>query len=311
MSDENRMHILITGATGFLGAHLSKRLETDGHAPIKLGSRDADLTQANSLAPFNDKKVDLIYHLAAWTQAGDFCLHHQGEQWLINQLINTHVLQWWQAEQPQAKLIAMGSSCCYPDHLARSEENFLRDTPTETLLTYGMTKRMLYTGLDAMRMQYGLRYLLLIPSTLYGPDYHLDGRQMHFIFDLIRKIVDARYGGPEVVLWGDGSQTRELIHVGDFVNAMVYLAGRVDNEIVNLGSQENYSIRWYAETICDLVGYDPALIQYDTSRYVGTKDKFLVLDKLKTLMPEFKVTNVRNGLEEVIVWYKEARGYAD
>ncbi len=305
------MKILVTGATGFLGAHLCKRLEADGHALVRLGSRDADLTRADSLNPYNGEKYDTIYHLAAWTQAGDFCLYHQGEQWLINQLINTHVVQWWQEHQPQAKMIAMGSSCCYPDHLERREDNFLRDTPTETLLTYGMTKRMLYTGLEGMRMQYGMRYLLLIPSTLYGPDYHLDGRQMHFIFDLIRKIVDARYGGPEVVLWGDGAQTRELIHVSDFVNAMVHLADRVDNEIVNLGSQENYSIRWYAETICDIIGYDPALIRYDTSRYVGTKDKFLVLDRLKRLMPEFKVTDVREGLEGVITWYKNARGYRD
>ncbi len=305
------MKILVTGATGFLGAHLCKRLEADGHGLVKLGSRDADLTQANSLAPFNDVKYERIYHLAAWTQAGDFCLHHTGEQWLINQLINTHAVQWWHEKQPQAKFIAMGSSCCYPDHLPRSEDNFLRDTPTETLLTYGMTKRMLYTGMEAMRLQYGLRYLVLVPSTLYGADYHLDGRQMHFIFDLIRKIVDARYGGPEVALWGDGSQTRELIHVTDFVNAMVYLSDRVDNEIVNLGSQENYSIRRYAETICDLIGYDPQRIRYDTSRYVGAKDKFLVLDKLRKLMPDFQVTDVRQGLEEVVTWYTNARGYKD
>lgn len=305
------MKILVTGATGFLGTHLCKRLEADGHELLKLGSRDADLTQANSLAKFSDVKYERIYHLAAWTQAGDFCLHHAGEQWLINQLINTHTVQWWHEKQPQAKFIAMGSSCCYPDHLPRSEDHFLRDTPTETLLTYGMTKRMLYTGMEAMRLQYGLRYLLLIPSTLYGPDYHLDGRQMHFIFDLIRKIVDARYGGPEVVLWGDGSQTRELIHVTDFVNAMVYLSDRTDNEIINLGSQENYSIRWYAETICDLIGYNPQRIRYDTSCYVGAKDKFLVLDKVRKLMPDFQITDVRQGLEEVVTWYKQARGYKD
>ena len=50
-----------------------------------------------------------------------------------------------------------------------------------------MTKRMLYQGVRALNKQFGMKYLCLVPSTLYGPKYHLDGRQMHFIFDLIRK----------------------------------------------------------------------------------------------------------------------------
>ena len=97
------MKILVTGATGFLGKSLCIRLAEAGHTVIGLGSRDADLTNPKSLYQYNQSKYDQIYHLAAWTQAGDFCVSHPGEQWLINQKINTtvlstiHCLDYWRA----------------------------------------------------------------------------------------------------------------------------------------------------------------------------------------------------------------------
>src|SRR5882724_5537840 len=107
------MNIVVTGASGFLGTSLCRALELEGHVLTKLDSKVADLTKDGSLLQFNKNKFDIIFHLAAWTQAGDFCLYHPGEQWVINQKINTNVLAWWQADQPQAKLISMGTSCAY------------------------------------------------------------------------------------------------------------------------------------------------------------------------------------------------------
>jgi GDP-L-fucose synthase len=107
------MQILVTGATGFLGTTLCNQLESNGHSLERLNSQNADLTKYESLTQFSDRQYDQIYHLAAWTQAGDFCLYHPGEQWIINQQINTNILTWWQRSQPQAKLICMGTSCAY------------------------------------------------------------------------------------------------------------------------------------------------------------------------------------------------------
>jgi len=101
------MKIAITGATGFLGTALVTALERqDGHALVKLSTANCDLTDADALRRFPHPSYDVIYHLAAWTRAGDFCLRHPGEQWIINQQINTNVLAWWRDRQPQAKLIA-------------------------------------------------------------------------------------------------------------------------------------------------------------------------------------------------------------
>src|SRR3989338_6152841 len=99
------MKTLITGASGFMGKYLSRRLKNEGHEVIGLSSKDCDLTVQGSLESLlQGVKFDQIYHLAAWTQAGDFCLHHKGEQWLTNQKINTNVLNWWKEEQPEAKI---------------------------------------------------------------------------------------------------------------------------------------------------------------------------------------------------------------
>jgi GDP-L-fucose synthase len=301
------MNILITGATGFLGTELCAQLEAHGHHLVRLNSKNCDLTNAESLLAYNQCLYDQIYHLAAWTQAGDFCLSHPGEQWIINQQINTHVLAWWKKNQPQAKLIGMSTSCTYDPGFDLIEENSLNGSPIESLFTYGMTKRMLYIGLLALQKQFGLNYLCLVPSTLYGPGYHTDGRQMHFIFDLIRKIMRGKEFGEPVVLWGDGHQKRELVHVRDFVRIMLHLADQTQNDFINIGAGEEYTIRHFAQTICEIVGYDFSAIRFDTARYVGAQSKCLNTVKMKRLLPDVRMTPLEEGLRETIQWFRETR----
>jgi len=205
-------------------------------------------------------------------------------------------------------LVAMGTSCSYsPDH-ELVESNYMEGVPINSLYTYAMTKRMLFVGLEAVRRQFGLKYLCLVPSTLYGPGYHPRGKQMHFIFDLIRKIVEGKRDGIPVVLWGDGHQKRELIYVDDFVAAALALTERTENEIVNIGGGKEYPIRWFAERICELVGYDPELIQYDTTRYVGARSKVLNICKLSNLLPEFQALPLQEGLRKTVAWFESAHG---
>lgn len=300
------MRVLVTGATGFLGTTLCRQLADRGDEVVRLSSKNCDLTRPDSLRGFERTKYDRIYHLAAWTQAGDFCLRHPGEQWLTNQLINTHVLAWWRDRQPQAKLIAMGTSCAYPPDGELSEENFLTGVPIDSLFTYAMTKRMLYAGLLAFARQYGLEYLCLVPSTLYGPGYHTDGRQMHFIFDLIRKILRGKRRGEPVVLWGDGHQSRELVYVDDFARIALRLDELATDELVNIGAGREYTIREFAQMICNHVGYDFGAIQFDAGRYVGARSKCLSVKKLNRLLPNRRLTPLADGLAATIDWFAEA-----
>ena len=296
------MKIIVSGATGFLGQALCSRLKSLGHEVVELSSSNCDLTQEDNLKAFNHHRYDHIYHLAAWTQAGDFCLYHPGEQWIINQQINTNVLAWWQKEQPQAKLISIGTSCAYAPDLPLEEENYLVGVPIDSLFTYAMTKRMLYVGLLALHKQYGLNYLQVIPSTLYGPGYHSDGRQMHFIFDLIRKILRGKLYDEAVVLWGDGYQRRELVYVHDFVDILIRLSQTVENDLVNLGAGEEFAIRDFAQLISSHVGFDFEKIQFDTLRYVGARSKCLDTQKLRGLLPEMQMTPLEQGLAATIDW---------
>ena len=298
------MKILITGATGFMGRFLCEALTR--HELTCISTKNCDLTQFGSLERFK-QKFDRIYHLAAWTQAGDFCLHHPGEQWIINQMINTNVLSWWQKYQPQAKLIAMGTSCSYACGLPLNEETYLEGTPIDSLYTYAMTKRMILVGLRALHKQYGLNYLYIVPSTLYGPNYHTDDRQLHFIFDLIRKILAGKYDGKPVLLWGDGHQKRELIHVQDFLKALLFLGEHVSNRVVNIGSGQEHSIREFASIICKCVDYPFENIEFDLSKHVGARSKVLEIDLLKKLYPTFDQIPLEKGIAQTVNWFLEER----
>jgi GDP-L-fucose synthase len=185
------------------------------------------------------------------------------------------------------------------------EENYLLGEPVAELYAYGMTKRMLLIGLRALSSQYGSRYLYLVPSTLMGPHYKAIGKQLHFIFDIIRKIIRGSIYGEPVVLWGDGYQKRELIFVGDFVDAALRLAATVDNEIVNIGSGREYSIRWYASEISRRLDFNPGNIQYDVDKYTGVRSKQLSIEKLSSLLKDFQPTPIETALDQTLRWCKE------
>jgi GDP-L-fucose synthase len=303
------MKVLVTGSSGFLGTALCDWLEQEGCAVVRLNSRNCDLREPGSLLAFSTDKYDIVMHLAAWTQAGDFCLKHPGDQWIINQQINTNTLAFWLQHQPQAKLVFMGTSCVYAPDSELRETDYMAGEPIDSLYTYAMTKRMLYQGARALSQQYGMRYLCAVPSTLYGPGYHTDGRQMHFIFDLVAKIIRGKEFGERIVLWGDGYQKREIVLVDDFVRALWELTQRFDNDIFNIGAGEEFSIRTFAERICELVGYPSEKIEYDTSRYVGAKSKCLNVEKIAAALPNYRLTPLDEGLRKTIAWFYDSGAY--
>lgn len=286
------MKILITGNTGFLGRHLVKSLFN--HELHFSNTKAASLSSLENLATaFSNIEFDLIFHLAVKTEAGDYCLTHQGDQWIQNQIINTTMLQYWKEFQPQAKMIAFGTSCSYPENIEMREDNYLAGPPESFLETYAMTKRMLLYGLQALHNQFGMKYLYLIPSTLYGPEFDVGDK--HFIFDLMRKIKNDS----KIVLWGDGEQRRELIHVRDAISIIMKLVESKQEGIFNLSSSNDMSIKEYAQIICDIVGRNSQDIEYDQTKYVGVKKRKLINEKMLSSI-NHQFIDIKNGIKELI-----------
>ena len=290
------MAVLVTGGSGFLGVNLTMKLRERGEDVVSLSSRDADLRDPGSLSRFSNRSYDRIYHLAAWIQGGRFSMDHPGEQWLINQQINTTVLRWWAKEQPQAKLISIGTSGAYPETSDFKEDHYLSGEPIADLYTYGMTKRMLHIGQMSLSKQYGLKFLTVVPSTLYGPHFQAGKKQMQFIFDLAWKMLAFKHFGKKIVLWGDGNQRRELVYVNDFIDDLFLLEKQVENDIVNIAAGSHHSIRFFANALCKQIGIDPGVIQYDAHRYVGAKEKYLSETKERRILGDLKRASLQEGL---------------
>lgn len=298
------MNILVTGATGFLGSHLCNRLSKEGHKLYISNTKVANLNKVENLQIYNNVQFDYIFHLAAVTKAGDYCMHHKGDQWLSNQTINTNILKYWKNYQPKAKMICMGTSCSYAPDVFMTEDNYLLGQPDKGLYTYAMTKRMLLIGLKSLEEQYGLKWLYFVPSTLYGPDFELDDN--HFIFDFIRNCYNAKYNNSEFVVWGDGHQRRELIYVDDAVSAMINLLG-FDNQVFNLGSGIDHSINEFAQIVCEIYDYDYSHVKHDLTKYVGVKEKKIDINKTSAhLFPKKLInTTLKQGLQKTIKYFKQ------
>ena len=243
---------------------------------------------------------DFIFHLAVKTAAGGYCQKHPGEQWIVNNSINSDMLAYWAQYQQRATMVTFGSSCGYNNKVKKTESNYMLETPETGYEVYGMVKRNLLTGISALKQEFKMDFRYLIPSVFYGPNYDLNDK--HFIFDLIRKIVSAKNGGDKVVLWGDGTQTRELIFIDDAVDIILQSMSTFSPKIFNLSSGKSYKLKEYAQTICDIVDYDYNLIEWDTEAFVGSKSKKLVNTHLKG----YKFTPLKKGLIKTIKYYEDS-----
>ena len=294
------VNVFVTGGHGFLGKHLVRKLiEMDLNVTAPKSS-EVDLRNASNLGKYDKTTFDTIFHLAAWTQAGNFAAKYPGQQWINNQLINTNMLTWWRERNPKAYFISVGTSCSYSKDSSHEESQYLDGLPFEDLLTYGSTKRMLYIGQQSFEKEFKMKSLVAVPSTLYGTGYEVSNRQPHFIFDLIKKSLDFKYYGKPIVIWGNGSQRRELVYVNDFVDALVYLTQIRYSGLINIASGVEQEILYFLDIIKSVCGVDNAKVSFDLTAHVGVLSKQLNIDKLKRAMPEYKTSSFLRTLKETV-----------
>ena len=202
------MSVLVTGGAGFLGSHVVERLEAAGRDVSVPRSSDYDLTRQDDVARlFADAAPELVFHLAAEVGGIGANRANPGRYWFANLAMGVNVIEQCRISGVR-KLVVAGTVCAYPKHtpVPFHEEDLWNGYPEETNAPYGIAKKTLLVGAQAYREQYGLDSVFLLPANLYGPRDNFHATNAHVIADLIRKMDDR----PEqVVLWGDGSPTRE------------------------------------------------------------------------------------------------------
>ena len=299
------MRTLVTGGGGFLGSHLVERLESDGHDVVVARSVDFDLTAMDDTARmFDESHPELVFHLAAEVGGIGANRANPGRYWFANLAMGTNVLE--QARlHSTPKLVIVGTVCAYPKFAAVpfNEDDLWDGYPEETNAPYGVAKKAVLVGAQAYREQYGLDAIFLLPTNLYGPRDNFDLETSHVIPALIRKMVEA---DDEVVLWGDGSPTREFLYVDDCVEGLILAADRYDGpEPVNLGAAREIAIRDLAELIADVTGYEGAIV-WDDSKPNGQPRRSVDATRARELFGFEAKTSLREGIERTVTWYRSA-----
>jgi GDP-L-fucose synthase len=301
------MRVLVTGGGGFLGSHLVERLRAEGIEPFVARRRDYDLTVTGDVERlFDDSRPELVFHLAAEVGGIGANRASPGRYWYANLVMGANVLEQVRLHGV-AKTVLLGTVCAYPKFAAVPfrEEELWSGYPEETNAPYGIAKKTLLVGAQAYREQYGTNVIYLLPVNLYGPRDSFDLDTSHVIPALIRKMVDARErGDAEIVVWGDGSPTREFLYVDDCVEALWLAAQRYDSpEPVNVGSGEEIAIHDLAALVAELTGFEGEIV-WDTSRPNGQPRRRLDVSRAEEVFGFRASTGLREGLKRTIAWYR-------
>lgn len=301
----------MTGGAGFLGSFVQQTLRERGAGELFIPRiQDYDLTRLEDIRRMlADSKPDLVIHLAALAGGIGANRERPADFFYQNLMMGVPLMhEAWKTGVE--KFVAIGTICAYPKFtpIPFKEENLWKGYPEETNAPYGLAKKMLLVQAQAYREQYGFNAIYLLPVNLYGPRDNFDLETSHVIPALIRKMIEAQERGDEtVVLWGDGSPTREFFYAADAARGIVLAAERYNGpEPVNLGSGMEISIRELAELIARLTGFEGEIV-WDTSKPNGQPRRALDTSRAKEYFGFEARVPFEEGLKNTIAWYREHR----
>jgi GDP-L-fucose synthase len=277
--------VIVTGGAGFLGSHLVEKLKTRGAGEIFVPLiEEFDLTDINEIHRVFDLTMGTSSHLPANPQLNTIVIHlaalaggiganraRPADFFYINLMMGVQLIhEAW--KRGVEKFIAIGTICAYPKYtpVPFKEENLWNGFPEETNAPYGLAKKMLLVQAQAYRDQYGFNVIYPLPVNLYGPRDNFDLQTSHVIPAIIRKCIEAEERGEhEIILWGDGSPTREFLYVEDAAEGILLAAECYNGrEPFNLGSGMEISIKNLAELIAHLSGFSGQFV-WDTDKPNG------------------------------------------
>ncbi|MBI2911691.1 MAG: GDP-L-fucose synthase [Chloroflexi bacterium] len=307
-----RKKIVVTGGAGFLGSYLVERLRSAPWAGdiFVPRSRDLDLREEQAIARlYETERPEIVIHAAGTVGGIGINLAQPGTFFYDNLIMGVQLMEYARRYEVQ-KFVVVGTVCAYPKHtpVPFREENLWDGYPEETNAPYGLAKKMLLVQSMAYRQQYGFNSIFLLPANLYGPRDSFDPDRSHVIPALIRRFIEAREQGErEVVVWGDGTATREFLYVADAAEAIALACQGYDkSDPVNIGSGTEISIRELTEMIAQLTRFEGA-ITWDTSKPNGQPRRNLDTSRAWEAFGFRAGTPFGQGLARTVAWYEEAR----
>jgi GDP-L-fucose synthase len=310
MIDLSKKRILVTGGAGFLGHHLIAKLaKTDCHNVIAPPHNEYDLTSLDAVERmFDVHKPEIVIHLAAAVGGIGANRANPGRFFYENAIMGIQLIE-VARRQGIEKTVVLGTICAYPKFtpVPFREDELWNGYPEETNAPYGLAKKMLLVQCQAYREQYGTNAIFLLPVNLYGPRDNFDLHSSHVIPALIRKCVAAvETKCREIVLWGDGSPTREFLYVEDAAEGILLATERYDgSDPVNLGSGMEISIRDLASTIAEMTGFEGQIV-WDVNQPNGQPRRRLDVSRAEREFGFRAATSLDVGLRKTIDWYRDS-----
>ena len=307
--DFSTARIMVTGGAGFLGSFLIEELKRRGARDIFVPLIEKyDLVDRQSVHKLMaDVRPDLVFHLAAQVGGIGANRANPGLYMFSNAMMGLHVFEECRLAGVK-KLVAVGTICAYPKFtpVPFKEENLWNGYPEETNAPYGIAKKMMLVLSQGYREQYGMNSVVLFPVNLYGPRDNFNPNSSHVIPALIRKCVEARNAGhDEIVLWGDGTPTREFLYAADAAEGLVLAAARYDSsDPVNLGTGAEISIRDLAVLIAEQTGWKGRL-RWDPSQPNGQPRRRLEVTRARERFGFVAKTKFADGLRATIDYFED------
>lgn len=300
------VRVYVAGHRGLVGSAIWRHLELEGFTHlIGRSSTELDLRdRARAYEFFSDERPDVVV-VAAAKVGGILANNSEPTAFLSDNLrIQVNTLD-AAREHGVSRLLFLGSSCIYPKFAEQPirEDSLLTGPLEPTNDAYAIAKIAGVTHIQAIRREYQLPYISVMPTNLYGPGDNFDEHNSHVLPAMIRRYHQAKTSGEVTVTnWGSGTPLREFLHVDDLARACLFLLETYDDPApINVGWGQDISIKQLAETVADVVGYEGEMT-WDTTKPDGTPRKLLDISRIRALGWSPQIS-LREGLESTYSWY--------
>jgi GDP-L-fucose synthase len=303
------MTILVAGVTGLAGSAIYRELVRCGEKVVGISSKDVNLLNREVTFEYLEKLKPKAVIDAAAKVGGINANNTFPVEFLSNNIqIQTNLMDAAHSAGVE-RFIFLGSNCIYPKNcLQPIKEEYILSGPLEpTNSAYAVAKLAGIELIKSYRKEFGYKWISIMPINLYGPNDNFDLESSHVFPALIRKFTDAVENNlRQVVVWGSGNPRREFLHVDDLARAIIVCLEKYDSdELINIGTGSDLTIRELAEKIATISGFSSEII-WDSTKEDGTPGKLLDIQKITQLGWKPEIT-LEKGIELTVEWYRKNR----